>query len=226
MPNELACPLAYPDGKGYAFLALPSHAEFHEALRRSLLQCWAPDLPDGLQREDASFFEQLYGECRPYLDLDKALTSVDTHVKHVRDTVAFVLKLADGTEMKVSFDTELDVKLGRAKTLDSSRARPDKGDFKSSQHAVWPKAPPQPAPTNDPAYLPLLLAQQLAEKVPDAGIDLGVYTTRRNMRVVGACKPGTGVPLVPRSCCTNGLPDIGKFHAWLLRNKPTSKAFS
>ena len=45
--NELACPLAYPDGKGYAFLALPSHAEFHAALHRSLLQCWAPDLPDG-----------------------------------------------------------------------------------------------------------------------------------------------------------------------------------
>ena len=42
--NELACPLAYPDGKGYAFLALPSHTEFHAALHRSLLQCWAPDL--------------------------------------------------------------------------------------------------------------------------------------------------------------------------------------
>ena len=47
--NDLACPLAYPDGKGYAFLALPSHTIFHEALHRSLLQCWAPQLPDGLQ---------------------------------------------------------------------------------------------------------------------------------------------------------------------------------
>ena len=116
--NGLACPLAYAEGKdkGYAFLALPSHAEFHAALHRSLLHCWAPDLPDGLQRTDASFFEQLYGECRPYLDLDKKLPSVDTHVVHVRDTVNLVWKEADGTVFNVT--------LGRAKTLDSSRPRP------------------------------------------------------------------------------------------------------
>ena len=134
--NGLACPLAYAEGKdkGYAYLALPSHTEFHAALHRSLLHCWAPDLPDGLQRTDAAFFEQLYGECRPYADIEKALPSVETHVVHVRDTVNLVWKETDGTVFNVTFE--------RPKTLDSSRARPDKGDFKSSQHAVWPKAPP------------------------------------------------------------------------------------
>ena len=116
--NGLACPLAYAEGKdkGYAYLALSSHTEFHAALHRSLLHCWAPDLPDGLQRTGAAIFEQLYGECCPYLDLDKALTSVDTHVKHVRDTVALVWKEADGTVFNVTFE--------RPMTLDSSRARP------------------------------------------------------------------------------------------------------
>ena len=52
-------------------------------MRRFTTRCCnagrAPELRDSLQREDASFFEQLYGECRPYLDVDKELPSGDSN---------------------------------------------------------------------------------------------------------------------------------------------------
>eukprot|EP01043_Picozoa_sp_COSAG02_P012369 COSAG02_NODE_476_length_21528_cov_95.026459_8_plen_198_part_00 len=119
-----------PSDEVYAFLALPTHTIFHEALHRSLLRCWAPQLPDGLQREDASFFEQLYGECRPYLDVDKELPSGDAKVLlDMRKPLADLYKAAA--------EIDLSGVLGKRKTLCSSRPKDDHL-FKFSEHALFP----------------------------------------------------------------------------------------
>ena len=86
--------------------------------------------------------------------------------------------------------------LGDCSVTDGSRESKDKRGYKNSLHLVFRKSPVCPQPTSNasaPDYPPLLAAQQVHSTldVQDSKgakqPDIGVYTTRRNMRLVGSC---------------------------------------
>jgi hypothetical protein len=128
--------------------------------------------------------------------------------------------------------------LGRPLILDGSRIPTKGGGFKNSLHLVFPDSPPVPAPTSaaaDPDYPPLLVGRQVQEGLRprlrdgkgNTQPDTSVYTTRRNMRLVGSCKAGQPVPLVPERCLEGQGGAFAPVHqrlqalgGWLRRHGP------
>ena len=216
--HGLQCMIAYQysyekDGqarKVYAFLALETHADFHAAVHRCAQYCWSEDCPEE-HREDAAFYEQLFGRVSPYIDIDlEADNASDSALRKVL-AAAKLLDVPCG-------------KLGTASTLVGTRLE-DEG-YKQSFHPIFSGAAAQPPPPDGASsdYPPRVLAAELATTCP--GVDLTVYTPRRNFRVMGACKLGSGVPLVPRACIgKDGLFDRSAFHEWLTKTPPDSKKF-
>ena len=119
--------------------------------------------------------------------------------------------------------------LGPASVTDGSR--PKQGGYKNSLHLVFHKSRPCRPPTsasNDPTYPPLVAGRRVHQALPDVQDekgarqpDLGVYTSRRNMRMIGSCKTGQLVPLVPVDVASpNGGFNKTLWADWLRSHEP------
>ena len=113
---------------------------------------------------------------------------------------------------------------------DGSRAK--QGGYKNSLHLVFHKSRPCRPPTsasNDPTYPPLVAGRRVHQALPDVQDekgarqpDLGVYTSRRNMRMIGSCKTGQLVPLVPVDVASpNGGFNRTLWADWLKSHEPS-----
>ena len=119
--------------------------------------------------------------------------------------------------------------LGPASVTDGSRAK--QGGYKNSLHLVFHQSRPCRPPTsasNDPTYPPLVAGRRVHQALPDVQDekgarqpDLGVYTSRRNMRMIGSCKTGQLVPLVPVDVASpNGGFNKTLWADWLRSHEP------
>ena len=94
-------------------------------------------------------------------------------------------------------------------------------------HQSRPCRPPTSA-SNDPTSPPLVAGRRVHQALPDVQDekgarqpDLGVYTSRRNMRMIGSCKTGQLVPLVPVDVASpNGGFNKTLWADWLRSHEP------
>eukprot|EP01046_Picozoa_sp_COSAG06_P065970 COSAG06_NODE_16439_length_1001_cov_2.678492_1_plen_204_part_00 len=126
------CMIAYPDGTGNCYTALPSHEEFRAAVHKCLLHCYHPKTPES-EREDAAFLEQLYGTCSPYIDVDLVESSPTPKVLQLLDRK---IKHLDMQGCAVAGAEELQ----KATILVGTRAKGDAG-YKVSRHYTFADAP-------------------------------------------------------------------------------------
>ena len=204
--NGMRCMVAFTDGTGNCYMCFKTHDEFRSALHDACLYCSGAECPDK-ERGDCQFYEQLYGTVHWYLDVDQKATEFS------------------GAALTAVLDACKAEKPGAPKVLVGSRLKKQMIDgsieehFYNSYHITFPKKT-APAPSNDPAYGPRLLAQHVREQCPEEcpgnTIDLSIFSTRRNFRTIGSCKPRDPVPFVPRAALEkDGTFSWPAFHKWL-----------
>ena len=195
------CMLAYglPSGGGNCYLSFPDQLTFAKVYHNMLLQVadTAVVLEPHVRLDDICFYEQLYLPCSWYFDVEEEASGAPLEDLS-KQMIHAIREAARGKGL---------TDLGVCSVTDGSREPKDKRGYKNSLHLVFRKSPVCPQPTSNasaPDYPPLLAAQQVHSTldVQDSKgakqPDIGVYTTRRNMRLVGSCKVGQPVPLVPQ----------------------------
>eukprot|EP01050_Picozoa_sp_SAG11_P018674 SAG11_NODE_2860_length_2899_cov_1.217857_3_plen_312_part_00 len=215
--NGMQCMVAFTDGTANCYTCFKTHDEFRSALYNACLYCSSAECPDK-ERGDCQFYEQLYSKVNWYIDVDQKATELS-------DTV-----------LQAVLEACKDQKLGAPKVLVGSRLKKKMNDegsieehYYNSYHITFPRKAPAAAPTNDPAYGPLLLAQHVREQCPEQcpgnTIDPNIFTTRRNFRTIGSCKPRDPVPFVPMAALEkDGTFSWPAFHKWL--KGPGKKQFA
>eukprot|EP01043_Picozoa_sp_COSAG02_P023883 COSAG02_NODE_1288_length_13447_cov_17.387549_10_plen_749_part_00 len=218
------CMLAYglPSGGGNCYLSFSDQTYFAQIYHKMLLKVADPSvkLQPHVGLDDICFYEQLYLPCSWYFDVEeeeagRPLPSLSEQmIAAIREAA-----LANGI-----------TNIGRCSVTDGSRTSKDKCGYKNSLHLVFRNSPVCPHPTSNaaaPDYAPLLAAQHVHSRmdVKDSKgalqPDIGVYTTRRNMRLIGSCKVGQPVPLVPVDAfpVSSGF-SIQFWVDWLKSSKP------
>ena len=218
------CMLAYglPSGGGNCYLSFPDQTTFAEIYHRMLLKVADPSvrLQPRVGLDDICFYEQLYLPCSWYFDVEEEASGRPLP-NLSQQMIAAIREAARGKGI---------TDIGPCSVTDGSRASKDKHGYKNSLHLVFSKSPVCPHPTSNaaaPDFPPLLAAQHVHSRmdVKDAKgalqPDIGVYTTRRNMRLVGSCKVGQPVPLVP----ADAFPHLSGFSnqlwvEWLKTSQP------
>ena len=217
------CVLAYglPNGGGNCYLSFPDQLSFVKVYHKMLLRVADPsvDLQPHVRLDDVCFYEQLYLPCSWYFDVEEE--QAGKPLPDLAKTVTSAIR--DAARLQGIDD------LGVCSVTDGSRAPRDKRGYKNSLHLVFRESPVCAHPTSnsaDPDYPPLRAVQEVHSKldVQDGKgakqPDIGVYTSRRNMRLVGSCKVGQPVPLVPGEAFPNKGFSLTSWMEWLKSAAP------